>query len=246
MKKTISVLLACALLGSAALAEPSPAASVDITLTENATTGYLWSYAVSDEAVLTVTDAGQTAGDEALVGAPGTHSWRIAGAAAGSATVAFTYSQPWEGGGIGDAFTYSFTVDENLNVTLTNARGIPETSIPDLVILSQYEDPAAGPGWSYEASAQGVLQPAWEITLDFTGPEKPDGSPDAGGIHGWAFRAVGEGDVTLTFTYPGSQEGAEPEATAIYGFTVGADMAITPTAAEGDCDFRPETMRGGE
>lgn len=227
MKKAISVLLACALLGSAALAETAPAASVDITLTENATTGYLWSYSVSDEAVLTVTDTGQTAGDEALVGAPGTHSFRITGAAAGDASVAFVYSQPWEGGGTGDSFTYAFTVDENLNVALTNPRGVPETSMPDLVILTQYEDQSAGSVWSYEASNQYILQLAWEIALDFTGLEKPGGSPDADGIHGWAFRAVGDGDVTLTFTYPGLQED-----TAVYGFSVDADMTITPTAAE--------------
>ena len=245
MKQLLSVLLACALLCGAALAETASPASCDITLAENTATGYLWSYSVSDETVLSVIDGGQAAGNVSLAGAPGTHSFSITGVGAGGASVTFTYSQPWEGGAAGDSFIYSFTVDENLGLTLTDTQGCPEEQTPDWIILTQYEDQATNQTWSYTTDADGVLQLEWDAYIAYA--ESADaaetGALCPGGLREWAFRAVGEGDVTITFTYISKNDNSMPEAAVSYEFTVGPDMVILPVAVEGDSGFIPETMR---
>jgi len=244
MKKLLSVILIGALLCGAALAETTSADGYEITLSENATTGYIWSYTISDETVLAVTDDVQTAGDTQLVGAPGTHSWRVTGVAAGKATITFTNAQPWEGGNTGPAFTYCFTVDDSLAVTLTDTQGFAEEELPDWIVLGEYEDQATGLAWQYTASPDGIVNLEWETYMDFAEEFKEEGSPcNIGGLRQWAFRAIGEGDVTLTFSYPGAEEGAEPAAIVTYELTVGSDGMILPVSVTGNSNFMPETMR---
>ena len=215
MKQLLSVLLACTLLCGAALAETASPESCDITLVENATTGYLWSYAVSDETVLSVIDGEQAAGDESLAGAPGTHSFSVVGVGAGEASVTFTYSQPWDGGGTGESFIFTFTVDEALHVAILDTQSNPGESDPDLIILTQYEDPATGLVWSYELSDDSVLQLAWD---EYIAAENADGTQSATGMHHWAFQAVGEGNADVNLIC--LDEDDEEQAVVTYGFAV--------------------------
>ena len=215
MKQLLSVLLACALLCGAALAETASPESYGITLVENATTGYLWSYAVSDETVLSVIDGEQAAGDESLAGAPGTHSFSVVGVAAGEASVTFTYSQPWDGGETGESFIFTFAVDEALQITILDTQSNPGESDPDLIILTQYEDPATGLVWDYELSDDSVLQLAWD---DYNAAENADGTQSATGMHHWAFQAVGEGNVHVNLICLDAND--EEQAVVTYEFAV--------------------------
>ena len=244
MKQLLSILLACTLLCGAALAESETTMSYDIILGEYASEGYLWSYTVSDETVLAVTDAGQNAEEEGLYGEEGSHSFSIAGLAAGDASVAFSYSQPQESDGIRIQFTYVFTVNEDLSLTLTDTQGYPEEGLADWIIPWQYEDQAADMVWTYEMSVDGVVQLEWDEYYAYADYETTEEAKAyyTGGLHEWAFRAIGEGDVTLTFTYSSTVENSLPEAVVSYDFTVEPDMFILPVAVEGDCNYIPGTM----
>ncbi len=70
-----------------------------IGLNENPSTGYRWQLdraQSSNLAIVRVIDAGYKPSLSGLVGAPGSHQWRIEARAAGTARVVFSYSRPWE------------------------------------------------------------------------------------------------------------------------------------------------------
>lgn len=71
-----------------------------IKLQENASTGYAWriDYGASQNPdTLRIEDEGYSpAGDGALLGAPGTHSWLVVAIAKGHAHIEFIYQRPWE------------------------------------------------------------------------------------------------------------------------------------------------------
>lgn len=70
-----------------------------IALKENPSTGYQWHINAAQSSNLgavRVSDAGYESGTSHLVGAAGTHSWRIEGQAQGTARIVFDYSRPWE------------------------------------------------------------------------------------------------------------------------------------------------------
>ena len=72
-----------------------------VTLCANLSTGYSWEDAqISDPAVLEVTDEVYLMGERAkgLLGAPGAQVWTLHALQKGETSVAFTYSQPWQGG----------------------------------------------------------------------------------------------------------------------------------------------------
>lgn len=103
-----------------------------VSLDENPTTGYEWAYTISDESILAFTrDTFQSRSytNEALVGAGGVHTWVFTGVAPGDATVTFTYQRSWEKEPI-SSVAYTYHVDENLNVTLTDTQGDPTAYAP--------------------------------------------------------------------------------------------------------------------
>lgn len=75
-----------------------------ITLAENPTTGFQWHIDTAqcvNLAAIQVTDLGHEQQSN-LIGAPGTHSWRIQGVADGKAQLVFDYARPWEHGAPAD------------------------------------------------------------------------------------------------------------------------------------------------
>ena len=75
--------------------------TVTVTLCSNPTTGFSWGEQaqISDKAVLKQTSHKTVAAaDTGMVGAPGTQVWTFEALKAGSSTVSFSYSRPWEGG----------------------------------------------------------------------------------------------------------------------------------------------------
>jgi inhibitor of cysteine peptidase len=95
-------------------AEASVGATVTITLCSNQTTGYAWeeTIAISDPAVARVANRTYEPPGTAsppVVGAAGSEVVTIDAVAAGTTTIAMSYSQPWEGGEKG-AWTYTLTL----------------------------------------------------------------------------------------------------------------------------------------
>jgi predicted secreted protein len=244
MKRLLSVFLACTLLCGAALAESKNTTSYDIILGELTSADDLWTYTVSDETVLAVTDNGQTTAEEGVYGEENTHSFSITGLAAGDASVTFACSSAVAGGDTWAHFTYSFTVNQDLTLTLTDTQGYPEENMADWIILWQYEDQAANMVWTYELSVDDVLQLEEDEYYAYADSEttEEDKAYYTGGLHEWAFHAIGEGDVTVTFFYISTVKDSLPEARVSYDFTVGPDMLILPVAIRGDSEYVPETM----
>jgi len=93
----------------------SPGERFELVLCSNPTTGFQWEdqSAISDPAVLAsagmVFEIPGTSGQSEWVGAPGMQTWTFEALSAGKAQVAFSYSQPWEGGEK-DAWSYLLSV----------------------------------------------------------------------------------------------------------------------------------------
>lgn len=77
----------------------SVGASLAIVLSENPSTGYRWQIDPAQStnlAIVRVVDAGYQAATNGLIGAPGSHHWRIETQAPGKATITFVYLRPWQ------------------------------------------------------------------------------------------------------------------------------------------------------
>lgn len=87
----------------------------------NATTGYSWSYALSEEGVLELLSDSyvEDEHEEGMEGVGGTQHYAFKAAAPGTVTLTFTYAQPWEGGDTAEVRAYTVTVGEDLAVTCT-------------------------------------------------------------------------------------------------------------------------------
>lgn len=75
--------------------------TITVTLCSNPTTGFSWGEQaqISDIEVLKQTSHETVAAaDTGMVGAPGNQVWTFEALKAGSSTVSFSYSRPWEGG----------------------------------------------------------------------------------------------------------------------------------------------------
>ena len=84
--------------------------SLTVKLGANPTTGYSWEEAdISNTAVIAQASRDYTAPEAGLVGAGGTEVWVFNSKNTGSATIKFSYGQPWENGEK-DAFTLTINV----------------------------------------------------------------------------------------------------------------------------------------
>jgi inhibitor of cysteine peptidase len=74
----------------------------NISLDENPTTGYSWSYTITNSKVLKIIDNGYTANNQNnnLIGSGGIHVWSIEGLKEGNSTIVFHYKRPWENNSI--------------------------------------------------------------------------------------------------------------------------------------------------
>ena len=237
MKKVIAIVMCIALMSMGfACAQSATSTEYTVTLLENPTTGYTWAFASSDESIVTVTDNGYVAdpNPDQADGAGGVHSWVITAKAAGDANVVFTLGQAWDGGEQAATLTYAFQVSADLQLTLTQTRGIPELYTPGQTAVLLLENPTTGFTWQYAASQEGILTP---VKDEFITGEEADADKmlvGAGGTHLWTFAGAAEGDVTLTFTYSRSWESVDPEATITYTYHVGSDLRVTCTGVDGD------------
>lgn len=92
-----------------------------ITLAENPTTGYTWSYAIADETVAVVEGDEYTPAkvEDGMVGAGGTHAYRVSGLKEGETTITFTYARSWESGEEpANTATYTLKVNANNEISV--------------------------------------------------------------------------------------------------------------------------------
>lgn len=143
MKKSISLLtlllLCLALFTACSSPAPKGPGQVSISLPGNATTGYAWMYAFSEEDILTEVsnryDADTAAED--MAGAGGTFNWVFKAEKPGTAQIQFVYAPDLDTKQIDQpdtTATYSFTVEEGNIIRFDGAEGsMPDIPDPTLI-----------------------------------------------------------------------------------------------------------------
>lgn len=96
---------------------------VTMSFAGNPTTGYDWSYAFSQDGILSEVSNQYIPDENAmeLAGVGGLHTWNFEAVAPGDITVTFTYAQPWSNEMPIETMAYLFHVDDNKKVTLDGA-----------------------------------------------------------------------------------------------------------------------------
>ena len=128
MKKILIGIVALFLLSACGKEELTPQ-TVTFTLDSNPTTGYSWQVEQSEELfeVKSSFAAGET--DKQVTGAGGEETITLVPLKAGKTEVTLTYARPWEGGEQADQLVYTFEIDKNLQVTMSNAYSLSANSI---------------------------------------------------------------------------------------------------------------------
>jgi inhibitor of cysteine peptidase len=119
MKKLILALAAVLILTACGRETPAPQ-TVSLSLEANPTTGYSWQVSQSEELFKVESSYAQRQQSAGLVGAGGTETFTLTPLKAGTTELTLTYARPWENGEKADQLVYSFEIDPNLQVTMTN------------------------------------------------------------------------------------------------------------------------------
>lgn len=93
--------------------------SLVINLDSNPTTGYSWSFDISDENVICFVKSEYTETGVGL-GAGGRNSFRFVGLSEGTAKINFTYSRQWTEDPAANTAQFEVTVDQDGNVTVVS------------------------------------------------------------------------------------------------------------------------------
>jgi len=121
MKKILLMALAAVLVFSACGKVQTVPQRVTISLESNPTTGYSWQVSQSEELFQAESVYTESVHEEGLTGAGGTEVITLTPLKPGKTEVTLTYARPWEGGEQADQLVYTFTVDRNLQVKMTDA-----------------------------------------------------------------------------------------------------------------------------
>lgn len=120
MKKTVFTVLAAILLISACGKEPLMPQTVSIALESNPTTGYSWQIEQSEELFKVESTYAENEHAEGMVGIGGTETFTLTPLKSGKNEVTLTFARPWENGEKADQLVYTFEIDRNLQVKMTN------------------------------------------------------------------------------------------------------------------------------
>ena len=226
----IAIMLPCA-----AAAEET--AGYFVSFLENQTTGYVWSYSISDETVLAVTDNGYQAmeSNDGLVGSGGTHDWTITGLAAGDASVSFYYSWAWEEELADPQVVYTFSVDASGDLTLDSVEGMPEQYMSNTAIVQLRENPTTGYAWELSVEPAGIL------SVMSVGNEADDTDTEtvgSGGMHTFVVQGMAPGTAVLTCNYIRSFEADDtPAATLNLTYMIDDALTVHLMGLDGDYDL---------
>ena len=224
MKKQIPVLLLFAVL-CFGMAYADNADGYSVAFTEDQSAGYVWSFTVSDDAVLAVADYGTT--DTA-----GTHAWLISGIGEGQASVSFYYMWAWAEEQQDPQVIYLFSSDAAGKLTLESIEGFPEQYMSGITVVKLAQDSATGLQWEVSIEPQGVLS----LVRDTYDMDNTEGSTEgSGGVHSFLFQGEAAGTAVIYFRYvhtPGS--GETPEAMVKLTYLVEGDRTALFMGLDGD------------
>ncbi len=120
MKKIALALAAVLILSACGKEAPAPQ-TVTLTLDSNPTTGFSWQVEQSEELFRVESVYTEDRTGEPVTGSGGTETITLTPLKAGKTEVTLTYARPWEGGEKGDQLVYSFEIDKNMQVKMTDA-----------------------------------------------------------------------------------------------------------------------------
>lgn len=95
--------------------------TVAIELPANPSTGYSWTYELSEKDILKEDSSGYipAPGKDDGIGRGGKQVWIFRAINPGSVAITFTYQRPWEAGATSsDSVTYFYAVDTSLTITM--------------------------------------------------------------------------------------------------------------------------------
>lgn len=200
-----------------------------ITLEENTSTGHSWSYVGNSDALELIADKieypEQT--DSPMVGVANLKTWTFKATKAGTYTLKFVYTQPWEKDQK-PAQTETYTI----NVTEKGKSGQKTVKQQPLAVLKTgkmntvkagqafyiqlEENTTTGYNWSYKVSNTAVNLIAEENR--FPAQVNLEGAPNE---KIWTFKATKAGTYTLKFNYMQSwEEEQQPAQSMIYTIKV--------------------------
>ena len=128
MKKLLMAIVAIFLLSACGKEELAPQ-TVTFTLDSNPTTGYSWQVEQSEELFEVKSSFAADEKDKQVTGAGGEETITLVPLKAGKTEVTLTYARPWEGGEQADQLVYTFEIDKNLQVTMSNAYSLSAESL---------------------------------------------------------------------------------------------------------------------
>ncbi|MEJ8305206.1 protease inhibitor I42 family protein [Saccharibacillus sacchari] len=177
--------------------------SFEISLEENPSTGYAWSYK-ADPALTLISEKSVSLNEEpTIVGAPDQKTWTFQAQKAGTYKIQFDYARPWEKDKAPvQSQTYIVHVQASgkstvqpLSVLKKKTVNAVKKSEPFRVRLE--ENGTTGYGWTYKSSSAAVKL-IGEKSEPTNTQANIDGAPEQ---KTWTFRADQPGTYTLTFVY---------------------------------------------
>ncbi len=214
MKKTLAALLTVVFL----LAPVAGAMAVSLTLPENPSTGYTWTYTGSSEKVLALLDSSYTPDPGAAdkVGAGGTRTWEFQKGEDGDALIRFTLARS-DGTKPAKYVNYLYQVKDGKSFL----RGEWEAE-KGIVFITLPENPSTGYTWRADSDKQGILK---LIDNAYT-PYTAESLLGQGGRHRWQFSATAPGETAIAFTYGRAWEN-KGEETFVFVFSVDEGLEVT-------------------
>ena len=130
MKKLLLTITAVFLLSACGKTETTPQ-TVTFTLDSNPTTGFSWQVEQSEELFEVKSAFTTEEADQPTAGTGGKETITLVPLKAGKTDVTLTYARPWEGGEQADQLVYTFEIDKNMQVVMSNAYSLSaEALIP--------------------------------------------------------------------------------------------------------------------
>jgi len=176
----------------------------EITLTENATTGYRWHLTNSDDTIIELISDGaiEISSDENLVGAPSKHIWHFELLKEGTAILKFELFRDWENENIIETKIFEIEVKKDPSSEGLNVTSMSEIAAIDLISYSEDdliirldENPTTGFVWHVKFEPDDFEL----ISDEFVSSSQDDSLAGVGGVHSYIFSPKTLGNTTITF-----------------------------------------------
>ncbi|SDF55367.1 inhibitor of cysteine peptidase [Fontibacillus panacisegetis] len=200
--------------------------SFKITLEENTSTGYSWSYKSDSDAIQLIAENSEAPSqtDPPMMGAPSQKTWTFKADKKGTYTLKFSYARPWEKD-VPAVETVTCTIKVTDETTKSKAKEIVTLKADGANAIKKdqkfnitlEENSSTGYSWNYVTSSKDIK------LIDEHNQEKKadDGLEGAPSQKTWTFKVDKKGTYILKFSYAQSWDAnAHPEQTMIYKIVV--------------------------